>query len=48
MERGKYGEPRKYKPEDCPHEAMKEYEDSEGYQMYFCSDCGTRVEGDCG
>ena len=46
--RGKYGEPRKYRVEDCPHEPMKDDEDSDGYQSYFCPDCGLRQEGDCG
>jgi len=45
---GKYGEPRKYRPEDCPHENSEEKEDFDGYQYYFCHDCGKRTEGDCG
>ena len=43
---GKYGEPRKYRVEDCPHEPMKETNSAE--QTYFCKDCGLRVEGDSG
>lgn len=46
--RGKYGEPRKFNPEDCPHKPLKEREDSDGYQSFFCPDCGSRFEGDCG
>lgn len=45
---GKYGEPRKYRIEDCPHDDMETHEDSQGYEHYFCPDCGTRAEGDSG
>jgi len=48
MPTGKYGENREYTPDECPHDGQYEYEDSEGYQMYFCPDCGSRAEGDSG
>jgi hypothetical protein len=37
---GKYGEPRKYRVEDCPHESQEEHGDD-----YFCPDCGLRSDG---
>jgi hypothetical protein len=45
---GKYGEPRKYAPENCPHGNVQTRDDSDGYEYYFCHDCGKRIEGDSG
>lgn len=38
---GKYGEPRKYRVEDCPHDGQRDTDSGD----YFCEDCGLRSEG---